>query len=447
MEKLLTKIPGPNSKKFISKLSKLEAPGLTLMDTDLSIVWEKSSGTKILDVDGNEYIDFASGLNVANVGHTNQEVLKPVREQLDLLLQGMGDFHSNNRKIEFLEKLNEIIPMNNPRYILSVNGSDAVDSALKTASLYTGKSQFISFYGGYHGMGAKSLEVTARHHFRNPFTKELPKSTTFLPYPYAYRPIFDSQPEKNTEECLKLVEQTIENSASGSNDIAGIIIESFQGRGGVVEAPKEFLQGLREICTRNNIVLILDEILSGFGRTGKWFGFEHSNIEPDIITIGKGLSSGFPISVCCGKEEIMSVWSKYEGESIHTSTFQGNPVGCVLATSVINYIKNSNLLDRSEKLGDYFIGKLRKEIGFYNKVGDIRGKGLMIGIEFIMDKNDKSPDSDYCWTVMKKGLKNGLVFLNGGHNVNVLCLTPPLVITKEEIDKCIEVLKNILEEN
>ncbi|MED4126731.1 aspartate aminotransferase family protein [Shouchella miscanthi] len=438
-------IPGPKSINYMDRLKKLEAPGLTLDDSELSIVWAKSKGSKVYDVDENEYIDFASGLNVANVGHSNSEVLNSVKDQLELMVHGMGDFHSNNKKIEFLEKMKEIVPLSDPKFIVSVNGSDAVDAALKTASLFTGKSQYISFYGGYHGMGAKSLEVTARNHFRDPFTKEIPRSTIFLPYPYELRnSIGDST--NYISECLKLVEQTIENSASGSNDVAAIIIESFQGRGGVVQAPKEFLRGLREICDRTGVLLIVDEILSGMGRTGKWFGFEHSEIQPDIFTIGKGLSSGYPISVCCGNENIMSIWGKFSGESVHTSTFQGNPIGCVMAKSTIEYMQKHNLIERSEELGEYFIKRLKSEIGQNENVGEIRGKGLMIGIEFVLDKDLKKPNSNLCWSVMKKALKRGIIFLNGGHEVNVLCLTPPLIIEKNEIDYCIETLKDILEE-
>jgi 4-aminobutyrate aminotransferase/(S)-3-amino-2-methylpropionate transaminase len=441
-------IPGPISKELHEDLCNLEAPNLSLNDEKLSIIWEKAEGTRIIDVDGNEYIDFASGLNVANVGHTNSQVVREAKKQLNEQLQGMGDFHANLRKIEFLKKITEVVPIANPRVILTVNGSDAVDAALKTATLYTGKSNFISFYGAYHGMGAKSLEVTARHHFRKPFTKEIPKTATFVPYPYCYRCPFSKEPESCSTECLSYVEQTIENTAAGSDDIAAVVIESYQGRGGVVPAPTKFLKGLRELCTRNGILLILDEILSGFGRTGEWFGFEHAGIEPDIITIGKGLSSGYPISACIGKDEIMNgAWSKFAGESIHTSTFQGNPVGCAIAMASIKYLEEHNLVHKSKINGDYFLEQLKTKIGNHPNVGDIRGSGMMIGVEFVSDTYTKQPNAELCWNVMRNALDRGMLFLNGGHQVNVLCLTPPLVMQREEIDYCITQLTSILEES
>lgn len=327
LKKITSNVPGSKSLKLHEKLMSLEAPNLTLNDPHLSIVWDRTKGTRVFDVDGNEYIDFSSGLNVANVGHSNTEVVNAGMQQMKQQLQGMGDFHSNTRKIEFLEKISKIVPISKPKIITTVNGSDAVDAALKTANLYTGKSNFISFYGGYHGMGAKSLEVTARNHFRAPFTKELQKTSTFLPFPYCYRCPFAKDPKNCQMECLSMVKQTIENTASGSNDIAAVIIESYQGRGGVVPVPQKFLKELRTLCSNNGILLILDEILTGFGRTGEWFGFEHAGIEPDIVAIGKGLSSGYPISACIGKQEIMDkAWGKFSGEPIHTSTFQGNPL-------------------------------------------------------------------------------------------------------------------------
>lgn len=446
LPKIETPIPGPNSKLYLSRLLDMEAPSLTLNDSSLSIIWEETSGMNVFDVDGNKYLDYASGLNVANVGHTNQEVVDAAKEQLNVMLQGMGDFHANKRKIEFLEKVLEIVPIKNSKAIVSVNGSDAVDAALKTATLYTGKRGFLSFYGAYHGMGAKSLEVTARHHFRAPFSKDIPRSTTFLPYPYCYRCPFSKNNNDCVMDCLKNVEQTIENTASGSDDIGAIIIESFQGRGGVVQAPPAFLKGLREICDRNGILLIVDEILSGFGRTGKWFGFEHAGVEPDIVTIGKGLSSGYPISACVGKASVMDVWKKFEGESVHTSTFQGNPVGSVLATSSINYIQKNSLIEQSNEKGQYFKNRLIELIGNHQNVGEIRGKGLMIGIEFVKNKKTKEPDAELCWEVMRRSLQKGMILLNGGHQVNVLCLTPPLIIKYEEIDFCIDTLKSVLED-
>jgi 4-aminobutyrate aminotransferase/4-aminobutyrate aminotransferase/(S)-3-amino-2-methylpropionate transaminase len=439
-------IPGRLSNRLLKEQFLIEAPNLTLNDPQLSIVWDRADGTRVFDVDGNEYIDFSSGLNVANVGHRNKYVIDRAKAQLDKQLQGMGDFHSNTKKIEFLKKIEEISPIINPRVITAVNGSDAVDAALKTATLATGKSNFISFYGGYHGMGAKSLEVTARHHFRQPFTKELPKTSTFLPYPYSYLWNNSTKQSDYINYSLNSLVQTIENSASGSNDIAAVIIESFQGRGGVVQAPKEFMKGVREICSKNNVLLIVDEILTGFGRTGKWFGFQHSDIEPDLITVGKGLSSGYPISAVIGNSSIMEkAWGKFSGESIHTSTFQGNPLGCEISIASIEYIQNNDLIQKSSNSGLYFKKKLKEKLESHPLVGDIRGSGLMIGIEFVIDKKSKKANSEFCWNVMREGLQEGLLFLNGGHQVNVLCLTPPLTISEEEIDYCVERLQKILE--
>ncbi|WP_419744168.1 aspartate aminotransferase family protein (plasmid) [Macrococcoides bohemicum] len=421
-----------------------------MKDDNLSIVWEKAEGCRVYDVDGNEFIDFASGLNVANVGHKNKKVVESIHKQSEKLIHGMGDFHTNNVKADFLNKLASISPIKDCKIITSVNGSDAVDSAMKTANLYTGKSKFISFYGAYHGMGPKSLEVTARHHFRDPYTKELNSNTIFLPYPYTYRPPFSNEININLDDqinlIINLIESTISNTASGANDIAAIIIEPIQGRGGVVQAPKEFMKSLRNLCDKYNILLIVDEILSGFGRSGEWFAINHSEVIPDIMTIGKGLSGGFPISAMIGKKNIVDgAWSRFEGESIHTSTFQGNPIGCAMSLASIDYIIENDLIKASKEKGEYFINQLKNELSSYEIIGEIRGSGLMIGIEIVKNAHSKEPDPEKCWDMMRFALNKGILLLNGGHEVNTICLTPPLTISKDEIDYCIKILKEYIE--
>lgn len=442
-----TTIPGPKSQQLLSKLRELEAPNLTNTDNEITIVWERTTGANIIDVDGNQYIDMAAGLNVANIGHTHPAVQAAVSKQIEEMLQGMGDFHANIRKIEFMEFIQKIIPIPNAKMIVSVNGSDAVDSALKTANLATGKSGYIAFYGAYHGMGAKSIEVTARHHFRRPFKNETKKSTAFAPYPYCYRCPYGEQVDTCKLTCLKTVQDMIENTASGVEDVAAVIIEPIQGRGGVVVAPQKFLQGLREICDRNNVLLIFDEILTGFGRTGKMFSFLHSGVIPDIMTIGKGLSSGYPISVCAAKQEVMDkAWGQYNGEPIHTSTFQGNPLGSVIAMASIKELLNSNLVEKSHYDGLYLQKELRNRIGAHPNVGDIRGNGLMVGIELVKDRDTKEAAPELCWEIIRRAMKKGVLLLNGGHQVNVLCLTPPLCITNEQLNFVINILETILNE-
>lgn len=427
-------IPGPKSKNLAKKLKSLESPGITYLAEDFPIFWDKAAGVNIWDIDGNCYLDFNSAFGVAGIGHSNAKVVKAINEQSAKLIHGMGDVHPPHLKVEFLEKLLSLLPASLNSAILSCNGSDACESALKTAQVYTQKAGIIAFSYAYHGLGYGSLDLTHKPHFRAPFEERLTEFTFHVPYPNLYH-LGEKASQISLEEIKKLIEKH-------KNLIGAIIIEPIQGRGGVIVPPAGFLKALREICDQHNLLLILDEIYTGFGRTGYMFAFEADNIIPDLICLGKTIGGGLPLSICVGSSKIMQAWGLSNGESIHTSTFLGNPLACAAGIAVIEDLKENNWPQRNIKTGAYLLEKLQKlESPF---IGEIRGRGLMLGIEFVKNQNTKEPYTALANFILTECLKKGLIILTSGTNGQVLSLSPPFVVSEDEIDFAIEILQEVL---
>ncbi len=435
-----TRIPGPNSKRWMRELEKYECPQITYSDKDSPIFWEKGSGSNIEDVDGNTYIDLTAAFGVANCGHSNPRIIKAANKQLQKLSHGMGDVHPTDLKVKLAKKLAEITPGNLQQVIFSSSGSEAVESALKTAMMVTRKPGVIAFEGAYHGLTYGTLGLTARHDFKEPFLKQLAKHTVHLPYPNHYK---DSLSDKELLNRLwDNLENTTRRQLKSKYPIGAVIAEPIQGRGGVIIPPDGFLVVLEAFCREWNLILILDEVYTGFGRTGKMFASEYENIVPDLLCLGKGMANGFPISACIGKRSIMQKWRKSKGEAIHTSTFLGNPLGCAMALSAIEEIEKKKLCERSYQLGQYFLERLLSLQNQFDIIGNVRGKGLMIGIELVKDKKSKKLNSKTAVQIIKSALKQGIILLTSGECGNILCITPPLTVKKEQIDYSIAVLEN-----
>jgi 4-aminobutyrate aminotransferase/(S)-3-amino-2-methylpropionate transaminase len=428
-----TVIPGPNSLELADRLSQVESPGLTYLSAEFPVFWERSSAANIWDVDGNCYLDLNSAFGVSGIGHSNPKVAKAISDQATRLIHGMGDVHPPRIKVEFMENLLKLLPASLNKIILSCNGSDACESALKTAQVYTGKPGVIAFTYGYHGLGYGALDLTHKPHFRAPFEQRLSEYTFHAPYPNTYR-----QGEKASEISLEAVNQLIEDH----RDILGaIIIEPIQGRGGVIVPPKGFLRALKEICEHNNLLLILDEIYTGFARTGSMFAFEEENAIPDLLCLGKTIGGGVPLSICVGSNQIMQAWGKSNGEAIHTSTFLGNPLACAAGSVVIDDLVKNNWPDKNLETGNYFLERLQEIDSPF--IGQIRGKGLMIGIELVKDKKNKEPFTDLANYILNESLRRGIILLSSGSHGQVLSISPPFVISKTEIDFVIDTLKDI----
>jgi 4-aminobutyrate aminotransferase / (S)-3-amino-2-methylpropionate transaminase / 5-aminovalerate transaminase len=431
---LISRIPGPQSLELAKRLQEVESPGITYLSDEFPIFWESSSGSNIWDVDGNCYLDLNSAFGVAGIGHSHPEVAKAISEQTLKLIHGMGDVHPPRLKVQFIEKLCSILPQTLNRVILSCNGSDACESALKTAQVHTGKPGVIAFEYGYHGLGYGALDLTHKPHFRSPFESRLTEATFHVPYPNTYR---------MGSNASQIVLEHIETLLASKKELIGsVIIEPIQGRGGVIEPPAGFLWQLRQLCDEHSLLLILDEIYTGFGRTGQMFAYEHEGILPDILCLGKTIGGGLPISVCVSTAQIMNSWGKSNGESVHTSTFLGNPLACAAGCAVLDNLIANNWPQKNLELGRYLLQKLNElESPF---IGQVRGKGLMVGVEFVKDKKSKEPFTDLANHILNEALQRGLIILTSGTDGQVLSFSPPFVITKPEIDFAVGQIASIL---
>jgi 4-aminobutyrate aminotransferase / (S)-3-amino-2-methylpropionate transaminase / 5-aminovalerate transaminase len=436
--------PGPESRRLAAELARYESPNVTFLAEDFPVFWEEARGANVRDVDGNVFVDLSAAFAVAGAGHAHPRIVAAVQAQANTLLHGMGDVHPPRLKVDLLRRLAEVTPERLTRTVLANSGGEAVEAALKTAALATGKPRVIAFHGGYHGLTYGALDVSAREDFRAPFAAQLGRNAVFAPYPYAYRSPFGRDPEAVAAACLRYVGHLLDTPGTASEGIGAIIVEPVQGRGGDVVPHKSFLPGLRSICDRHGLLLILDEVYTGFGRTGRWFACEHTATVPDLLVVGKALTGGLPFAACIGTDEVMEAWPRSRGEAIHTSTFLGNPVACAAALASLRVLEEEALVDRSARLGAEMLERLKASTEGNARVGEVRGLGMMIGIELVADRGLRTPAPDLAGTVVVEALRKGVLLLGGGIYGNVISLSPPFVISEEQLDSSLDVLVEIL---
>jgi 4-aminobutyrate aminotransferase-like enzyme len=413
-------------------------------DGSWPIVWERANGGHVWDADGKKYLDLTAVFGVAAAGHANPNVVKAGQRQMGKLLHAMGDVHPHALKAQLACELSRLTferwanksKVQSPKsktstgkVIFSNSGFEAVESALKTALLATGKRGVIAFEGGYHGLGYGALNATHRAHFRRPFRPQLREFGHFAKFPKA-------------KTDLPALEKTLRQLFLREK-IGALLVEPVQARGGINVPPPEFLPLLRKLCDEHGALLILDEIYTGFGRTGKWFACEHSRVIPDLICLGKALTGGFPLSACVGRADVMdAAWPASTGEAIHTSTFLGHPVGCAMALAQISEIRRLKLCERAGTLGT----KLLKQLSILHPPSSIlvsaRGLGLMAGLELSLP--DGQPATAVALTAIKKLLHRGYIFLPEGEHANVISFTPPLTITQAQLTHAVAVLAEVL---
>lgn len=433
LPKIRTKtLPGAHSLKLTESLRRFECPQITFVGGPYPVFFKKSKGCNIIDVDGNRFLDFTSCFAVANIGHGAPAVLRAIQTQSKQMMHGMGDVHPNEVKVALAKRLSEITPGNLNQTIFSSTGAEAVESALKTAVMCTKKTGVVAFTGAYHGLGYGALQATHREDFRKPFLKQFGGFTYFAPFPDPR--VYEN---KAAQVSLKAVASLVKKARRSKHPVGAVLIEPIQGRGGIIAAPADFLKSLRAFCDEEKILLIADEVFTGFGRTGSLFAIDKSSVIPDMLCLGKGLGNGFPISACIGTTRVMFSWGVSTGDAIHTSTFLGNPLGCAIGLAVIKEIEDKKLVDRSKNLGDLFRRELWKLKEKHSAITDIRGAGLMIGIEF--DKKTQKAK-----TFVAEALKNGIILLCSGADHQVVSVTPPLVISEKEIRFAIQLFDKIL---
>jgi 4-aminobutyrate aminotransferase-like enzyme len=431
--------PGPRSRELATRLRAHESRNITFISDDFPIFWQEALGANVLDADGNVYIDLTAGFGVAAAGHRNPRVSDAIRRQLDTLAHGLGDLHPPEIKVRLLERLAEVTPAGLEVTILSSSGAEAVEAALKTARLASGRPGVLAFSGAYHGLTYGALAATDGELFRQPFEDQLGIPVTRVPYPEPCRPAPEIQARGGSllHATLELVAERLAADAS----IGAIIVEPVLGRGGFVIPPDGFLAGLRELCDLRELVLIFDEIFSGFGRSGRWFACDHEGVVPDILCIGKALSGMLPFSACIGRRGVMDFWPPSQGEAIHTSTFLGHPLGCAAALAQIDEIESHQLVERSARLGKTLVERLLEIQTRAPVVGDVRGRGLLAGVELIQGPLDQEPDPELAARVSAEALRHGLILLSGGH---MFAISPPLTITDEQLDFALRVLEDCL---
>ena len=415
------------------------------METDGSwpIVWEKARGTQVWDADGKRYLDLTAAFGVAAAGHANPRVVKAGQSQMRHLLHAMGDVHPHELKAVLARELSRLTFGRWSRAskgrssgcgkvgktIFCNSGFEAVEAALKTAILATGKPGVLVFEGAYHGLGYGTLNATHRHHFRLPFRAQLAEFGRFVAFP-------------GTLEPLAATEAAVHKSFK-RNDIGAILVEPIQARGGIRVPPAGFLPFLRRLCDEHKSVLILDEIYTGFGRTGRWFACEHAGVAPDLVCLGKALTGGFPLSACVGRAELMDqAWPKSAGEAIHTSTFLGHPVGCAMGMAQIAEIRRGGLVGQSHRLGNKLLAALKEVAGPPGLALEARGCGLMAGLELRLP--DGTPATEVCLRIVKQMLHAGVILLPEGEHSNVIAFTPPLTISDSELARTVRMLQQAI---
>jgi 4-aminobutyrate aminotransferase-like enzyme len=421
-ESLTTPVPGPRSLALAGRLSKLESRNVTYLADDFPIFWESGAGATIVDVDGNRYLDFTSAFGVANVGHANPRVTAAIADQAARLAHGMGDVHPTKVRVRLMERLGAILPPALSKTYFASTGSEAVEAALKTAMLATGRSRFASYSGAYHGLSLGTLPICGIEKFREPFSASLGPAALLLDYP--------SDPRKLTDDLARTAA-----ALDAHGDLAALVVEPIQGRAGCVVPPLGYLAEVRALCDRFGIVMIVDEIYTGFGRTGAWFAIERDAAVPDIICIGKAMGSGFPISAAIGKPEIMDAWPLSAGEALHTSTYLGNPMGCAAALATIDELEARALPARAAALGEG-LGTRLQAIGKRTEIVAVRGRGLLWGIEF----NDARTAN----AVVRRALRGGLILLQSGSAGCAITLSPPLVISERQLERGLDILEAAL---
>lgn len=442
-----------NSRQVIEQLRLYESRNITFLEPDGSwpIVWKRAQGVHVWDAAGKKYLDLTAAFGVAAAGHANKNVVRAGQKQMGTLLHAMGDVHPHALKAQLAKKLSDLTfgrwrnwkKSKTGKVIFCNSGFEAVEAALKTAMLATKKRGIIAFEGGYHGLGYGALNATHREHFRGPFRLQLRQFGHFASFP-------------KSEKDLAALEKSL-RQIFRKNKIGAVLVEPMQARGGINIPPPEFLPLLRKLCDENKALLVLDEIYTGFGRTGKWFACEHSVAAtppspkrddsvaatiPDVICLGKALTGGFPLSACVGRADVMdAAWPVSAGEAIHTSTFLGHPVGCAMALAQIREIEKLKLAERSSQLGEFLLRELAK-IQVSGLKFQARGIGLMVGLEVTLPNG--KPATEISLEAIKNLLHRGFIFLPEGEHANVISFTPPLIISKSQLKRAVEELNGVL---
>jgi 4-aminobutyrate aminotransferase len=428
-----TALPGPKGLEIIQADAQFVTPSYPR--PSFKLVAERAEGVWVTDVDGNLFLDCNAGVAVCSTGHCHPEVVRAIQEQSAQLIHMCGTDYYYRHMPELARKLDEITPVPSPtRTHFANSGTEAVETALKLAMHATGREKFIAFFNSFHGRTLGSLSLTSSKAAQRKGFHRQALDVVHVPYPNIFRdPFTGEQTDAATvsQRCLDWIEKRLFLTTTPPEEVAGIVVEAVQGEGGYVPAPKEFLHGLRRICDEHGILLIVDEVQSGMGRTGRMFASDHYDLKPDIICIAKGIGSGLPIGATVARADLMD-WKP----GAHASTFGGNPVCIAAALKTIELLERS-LVANSASVGAYLQEGLRKLMQKHDCIGDVRGLGLMIGVEFVEDRDTMKPDAALRDRIEVACFERGLIILGAGFNT--IRWSPPLILSRENVDVALEI--------
>jgi 4-aminobutyrate aminotransferase len=428
---IVTPYPGPRARATIERMRAVEGAGPRTGGDDAPLVVREASGSTLVDPDGNRFIDLAASFAAATIGHAHPEVVAAIRDQARSVSH-VSSASISEPRVAFEEALIAIAPPGLDRVLLGLSGSDANDTALKLARTLTGRREVIAFSGGYFGRAGGVIGLNGKATFRS--SVGLEADAHFLPYPYPHRWPLGPGADAG-EQALALVRHALEGPASGVGPVAAIVVEPVQGNGGVVIPPAGFLAGLRELCDQHGVVLVFDEIQSGFGRTGRAWAGEHWGVVPDLMTVGKGIGGGMAVSAVVGRQAFMQHWRP----GTHTSTFMGNAVNLAAGLAAISVFRRERLAERSAAVGERMLERLRVALSDEPRVSEVRGLGLFAGIEIVTDRESRTPDPERSATIRRAAFDRGVLVGASGHAENVLKLCPPLTIDERLLELALDV--------
>lgn len=416
--RLLTPVPGPRSRALSRRLAVREAAGInTLVDGAPSLLWEEARGANVLDVDGNRFVDLTSGFGVAAVGHRHPRVVAAVRLQAGRLLHGMADVHAHPGRVELAGRLAALAPVDEPTVYFAVSGSDALEIALKTAVLATGRGRVVAFDPSYHGLTLGALALSSRPSFREPFLGHLSPAVERLP--------FGASPE------------AVAASLSRRPAVAAVVVEPIVGREGVLLPPAGWLAALARLCRAHGALLVVDEIFTGLGRTGTLFAVETEGVRPDLLCCGKALGGGLPIAAVVGRRPLLAAWER-GGEALHTGTFVAHPLSCAAALATLDVLRSERLVARAATLGRELAPRLAEWPKRFPQVVAVRGRGLLWGVEL----GSRAAAA----RAVAGGLAHGVLWLAGGPEGRVAQIVPPLAVARHQLDGALSRLETVLAE-
>jgi 4-aminobutyrate aminotransferase len=431
---LKTALPGPKAQAIIERDGKVVSPSYT---RDYPLVMARGEGAFVEDVDGNVFLDCTAGIAVVSTGHSHPDVVAAIVEQAGRFLHMSGTDFYYELQARLGEELSTIAPMPGPhRTFFGNSGTEAIEAAIKLARYHTKRQNLIAFFGAFHGRSMGALSLTASKLAQRKGFSPLVPGVFHVPYANCYRCPVSATPETCAAECLRFLEEQTLVHVVSPDEVAAVVVEPIQGEGGYVVPPDVFHERLRELTSRHGMLLVVDEVQSGMGRTGKWFAIEHTGVEPDMVATAKGIASGLPLGVVIARSTVMS-WPP----GAHASTFGGNPVACAAAMATIKLIREQ-LMKNAADVGAHLLAGARELMKKHPLIGDVRGRGLMIGVELVRDRQTKERATTERDRVVRECFNRGLLVLGAGRNA--IRLSPPLVLTTQQADTAVRILDEAL---